>query len=82
MFIFLIGISTSLILLINKDQEKYKFKTFLVFFLSVSVIIISEISLRYTSSKFDYIYFYLMIPLVASMLIYLLINISQKNLNN
>ena len=82
LFIFLIGISTSLILLINKDQEKYKFKTFLVFFLSVSVIIISEISLRYTSSKFDYIYFYLMIPLVASMLIYLLINISQKHLNN
>lgn len=82
LFIFLIGISTSLILLINKDQEKYKFKTFLVFFLSVSVIIISEISLRYTSSKFDYIYFYLMMPLVASILIYLLINISQKHLNN
>lgn len=82
LFIFLIGISTSLILLINKDQEKYKFKTFLIFFLSIFIIIISEISLRYTSSKFDYIYFYLMIPLIASIFIYLLININQKYLKN
>ena len=44
LFIILIGLSSSLIITSSKDNQNYKLKNFLKFFLGIFLLIISEIS--------------------------------------
>ena len=69
-FIILIGLSTSLIILTNKDQKNYKFKNFLIFSLSIMFIILSEISLRYSSNSLNNIFLYTITPTILFLIIY------------
>ena len=69
-FIILIGLSTSLIILTNKDQKNYKFKNFLIFSLSIMFIILSEISLRYSSNSLNNIFIYTITPTILFLIIY------------
>ncbi|WP_440937975.1 LptF/LptG family permease [Candidatus Pelagibacter sp.] len=77
-FIILIGLSSSLILIFNKDQKNYRLKSSLVFLISVFIIIISEISLRYSSSNISNIYIYTLIPFLLFIFIYSFLNFKFK----
>lgn len=72
-FIFLIGLSTSLILIFNKDQKNYRINSSLIFLISILIIIISEILLKYSSSSINNIYIYTLIPVLLFLTIYSLI---------
>lgn len=77
-FVILIGLSSSLILIYNKDQKNYKLRSTVVFLISILIIIISEISLRYSSSSINNIYIYTLIPFLLFILLYSFLNIKFK----
>ena len=80
LFIILIALSSSLILLKNKDQERYKLNTFVIFCLSVFIIIVSEISLRYSSANVEKMVLYTFFPILFFMIIYGYIFFKHKNI--
>jgi len=77
-YIFLISIIASLIIFNNKNYNNFRFINFLVFTLGISFIILSEITLAYTSSSILGLLSYLMVPLILFMIIYLFILIKNK----
>ena len=80
-FIVLIALSSSLILLKNKDQDRYKLNSFMIFCLSVFIIIISEISLRYSSVNIERMILYTFFPILFFMVIYGYIFFKYKKIN-
>ena len=80
-FIVLIALSSSLILLKNKDQERYKLNTFAIFCLSVFIIIVSEISLRYSSVNIERMVLYAFFPIIFFIIIYAYIFFKHKKIN-
>lgn len=80
-FIVLIALSSSLILLKNKDQERYKLNTFAIFCLSVFIIIVSEISLRYSSVNIERMFLYAFFPIKFFIIIYAYIFFKHKKIN-
>ena len=80
-FIILIALSSSLILLKNKDQESYKLNTFAIFCLSVFVIIFSEISLRYSSVNMGRMFLYAFFPIIFFVIVYAYIFFKHKKIN-
>lgn len=80
-FIVLIALSSSLILLKNKDQERYKLNTFAIFCLSVFIIIFSEISLRYSSVNIERMFLYAFFPIKFFIIIYAYIFFKHKKIN-
>ena len=80
-FIVLIALSSSLILLKNKDQERYKLNAFMIFCLSVLIIIVSEISLRYSSVNIQRMFLYAFFPIIFFVIIYSYIFIKHKKIN-
>ncbi len=69
-FIILIGLSSSLIITSSKDSQNYKIKNFLKFFLGISLLIVSEVSLSSTIENLEKLTFYFIIPLVFFIIIY------------
>ena len=61
-FIILIGLSSSLIITSSKDNQNYKLKNFLKFFLGVFLLIISEISLSSNVENLEKLIIYFFIP--------------------
>lgn len=77
-YIFLISIIASLIIFNNKNYNNFRFINFLVFTLGISFIILSEITLSYTSNSILGLLSYLMTPLILFVIIYLIILIKNK----
>ena len=78
MFIILIGLSSSLIITSSKDNQNYKFKNFLKFFLGVFLLIISEISLSSNVDNLDKLVLYFFIPVLFFLVIYCFLLFSFK----
>ncbi len=70
MFIILIGLSSSLIITSSKDNQNYRLKNFLKFFLGVFLLIVSEITLSRNIENLDKLIVYFFIPLVFFLIIY------------
>ncbi len=78
LFIILIGLSSSLIVTSSKDNQGYKFKNSIKFFLGVILLIVSEISLSYSIKSSIQLISYFLIPIVLFFIIYLFLYINLK----
>ena len=72
-FIILIGLSSSLVVLSSKHEKFYKLKNILIFCLGIILIMISEISLRYSGLSISNMLTYFFIPILLFTLIYMYI---------
>ena len=77
-FIILIGLTISLMVFINKDQNKYRIKSSSIFIMSIILILISEITLRYSSLKISNMFIYTSIPISLFIALYSYITLIQK----
>ena len=80
LFIILIGTTSCLIIMTNKDEKSYKIKNFLNFSLGITFIIISEITLRFSGLNINNIIIYFLIPTSIFLMIYIYIFFNNKNL--
>ena len=77
-FIILLGLSSSLIITSSKDNQNYRFKNFLKFFLGVLLLIISEISLSSKVENLEKLMIYFFIPIIFFLIIYSFLLFSLK----
>ncbi|MDC1280172.1 LptF/LptG family permease, partial [Pelagibacteraceae bacterium] len=69
-YIPLIALIACLLILKSKESEKYKFSKFLLFVIIFFTIIISEISLRYSTYNLMGMLFFILFPILSFFLIY------------
>ena len=79
-FIILIGLSSSLVVLSSKHEKFYKFKNILIFCLGIILIMISEITLRYSGLSISNMLTYFFIPILLFTLIYIYIYFTVHSL--
>ena len=79
-FIILIGLSSSLVVLSSKHEKFYKLKNILIFCLGIILIMISEISLRYSGLSISNMLTYFFIPVLLFTLIYIYIYFTVHSL--
>ena len=79
-FIILIGLSSSLVVLSSKHEKFYKFKNILIFCLGIILIMISEITLRYSGLSISNMLTYFFIPILLFTLIYMYIYFTVHSL--
>ena len=82
LFIVLIGLSSSLVILSSKDNQNYRFKNFIKFFLGVILLIISEISLSQNIKSIYHLAVYFLIPILLFSIIYLFMFLNLKYLKD
>ena len=82
LFIVLIGLSSSLIVLSSKDNQSYRLKNFIKFFLGVVLLIVSEISLSQNIKNTDQLIVYFFIPILLFLVIYLIMFLNLKHSKN
>ena len=78
-FIILIGLCSSLVIMSSKHEKFYKLKNTLFFFMGIILIIISEISLRYSGLSIKSMIIYFLIPLILFTVIYSFIYFNLQN---
>ncbi len=78
LFIILIGLSSSLVIISSKDNQNYKTKNFLKFFLGVLLLIVSEISLSSNVENLEKLIIYFFIPVILFIIIYTFLLLSLK----
>lgn len=78
-FILLISLTSSLLILVNKDQEKFNIKCSLIFFLSLITLLASEITLRYSSTSIYNMTLYLIMPIISFVILYSFILLNNKS---
>ena len=79
LFILLISLTSSLLILVNKDQEKFNLKCSLIFCLSLITLLASEITLRYSSTGIYNMTLYLILPIISFVIIYSFIFLNNKS---
>ena len=80
LFIILIGTTSCLIVMTGKDEKSYKLKNFLNFSLGIALIIISEITLRFSGLDVNNMIIYFLIPTSIFLMIYIYIFFNNDNL--
>jgi len=80
--LLLIGLSSSLIILNNKNDHNAKIKNISIFILGIFFIFASEVGLRYSGKSINNILIYIISPLFMSCLIYLLFFFNKFKLRN
>ena len=80
LFIILIGTTSCLIIMTGKDEKSYKLKNFLNFSLGIALIIISEITLRFSGLDINNMIIYFLIPTSIFLMIYIYIFFNNDNL--
>ena len=78
LFIFLIGFTSSLIIMNNKDGGNYGKKNTLVFLLGILFIFISEVGVRYASISIVNFIIFLLAPFLLFISIYLFFHINNR----
>ena len=70
-YIPLIALITCLLILRSKENKDYEFFKLFIFFLVFFIIVLSEISLRYSSVNIYGLFFYLIFPIILFFTIYI-----------
>lgn len=78
LYIPLIALITCLLILRSKENKNYESLKLFIFFLVFFIIVISEISLRYSSVSINGLFFYLIFPIALFITIYTYILIHFK----
>ncbi|WP_440931001.1 LptF/LptG family permease [Candidatus Pelagibacter sp.] len=79
LFIILISLTSSLLILVNKDHEKFNLKCSLIFCLSLILLLASEITLRYSSASIYNMVLYLIMPIVSFIILYSFLLLNNKS---
>ena len=77
-FIILIGLASSLIILTSKDENNYRVKNFLKFFLGIFLIILSEILMTHSGLNINNFLIFFLIPLTIFLTLYLYLFLNFK----
>ena len=77
-FIILIGLASSLIILTSKDENNYRVKNFLKFFLGIFLIILSEILMTHSGLNINNFVIFFLIPLTIFLILYLYLFLNFK----
>ena len=77
-FIILIGLASSLIILTSKDENNYRVKNFLKFFLGIFLIILSEILMTHSGLNINNFVIFFLIPLTIFLTLYLYLFLNFK----
>ena len=77
-FIILIGLASSLIILTSKDENNYRVKNSLKFFLGISLIILSEILMTHSILNINNFIMFFLIPLIIFFTLYLYLILNFK----
>ena len=80
-YLIVLSLIASLIIIKSKDEQKYGSYKFIIFILGVVTIIVSEISIKYSSVNFLQNFYIYAIPILFFILIYLYFLISLKKNN-
>ena len=80
LFIILIGLSSSLIIMSSKNDSSYGRKNIFSFCIGIIFIIISEITLRYSSTGIKNLIIYFLVPCLLFIIIYSYIYFNNLNL--
>ena len=75
----LIALLTCLIILVPKEHQKYNVLKFIIFLVAVSIIVISEASLRYIGQSVLGASFFIFFPLILFLTIYIILFRKLKN---
>ena len=78
-YIPLLGLITSLIIIKSRQVGSYYKHGFLIFFISFLLIVVSELSLRYSASNLTGFLFFTLFPLLSFLVCYLLLTFKFKN---
>jgi lipopolysaccharide export system permease protein len=78
-YIPLIGLIVSLKILKSREVKTYYKYSFFIFFITFSLILISELSLRYSTINLSGFLFFIFFPLLLFIISYLLLTIKFKN---
>ena len=79
-FIILIGLTSSMIITSSKDQNYYRAKNFIKFFLGIMFLIASEIILSLSIKNFKDTIIFFSIPIISFFTIYIYLYFSNQNL--
>ena len=78
-YIPLIGLIVSLIILKSREVKTYYKYSLFIFFITFSLILISELSLRYSTINLSGFLFFIFFPLLLFIISYLILTIKFKN---
>ena len=73
-YIPLIALIASLLILKSKENKRYIFSKILLFIIIFFAIVISEISLKYSSNSIEGMLFFLLFPVLSFFIIYFILN--------
>ena len=79
-YIPLLSLLTCFIFLVSKENKKFSFNRFVVFFVGVLVVVISEVSLRYSINSNLGMYFFIVFPLLSILALYTFMLKKIKNI--
>ena len=74
----LLSLLACLIFFITKESKKFTFYKYLIFTIGILTITISELSLRYASNSIIGLYFFIVFPLLAILILYIFMNNKSK----
>ena len=77
-YLLLLSLIACLIFFISKENKKYTFYRYIIFFIGIAAIIISEISLRYSSNNNFGQYFFITFPVFSILSLYLFAYVRSK----
>jgi lipopolysaccharide export system permease protein len=77
-YLLLLSLIACLIFFISKENKKFTFYKYIIFFIGIIAIIISEISLRYSSSNIFGQYFFITFPVFSILSLYFFAYVGSK----
>jgi len=77
-YLLLLSIIACLIFFISKENKRFTFYKYIIFFIGIATIILSELSLRYASNNIVGFYFFIIFPLFSILSLYIFSFIKSK----
>jgi len=70
-YLLLLSMIACLIFFISKENKRFMLYRYIIFFIGIATIILSELSLRYASNNTIGFYFFIIFPLVSILSLYI-----------
>ena len=70
-YLLLLSMIACLIFFISKENKRFTLYRYIIFFIGIAAIILSELSLRYASNNTIGFYFFIIFPLVSILSLYI-----------
>ena len=78
-YLLLLSLIASLVFFVSKENKKFTFYRYIIFFIGIVAIVISEMSLRYSSQNIFGQYFFITFPIFSILSLYFFVYTKSKN---